>query len=436
MRLGIPLPTGHGWGLLIPVVPLCAAGVLCIQATAAGGASAAITPDAIKQTAFVGIGLLGMLATLVLGYSRLGRVSYGLFVLGIIMLMCLIVDRWVDLPFVPYRRSARRWFQFGNSPQLQPSELMKIAYVLALAWYLRYRRNYRTLGGLVMPFFLALVPMVLIKMQPDLGTVLLFLPVLFAMLFAAGAKIKHLAVIILMGVCCLPVFWLKIESYQRLRIVGVLLQSEDLRGYLSEESEWFDDLTSRWDGLRPRDVESDRWRHELDNWETNSGYQLTRSKTSIASGGLTGYGWGKGTFVTYDFLPEKHNDFIFAIIAHQWGLIGSLVIVLCYATIVMIGYDVASVTQDPFGRLVAVGLTTMMAVQAMTNLCMTVGLGPITGVTLPFVSAGGSSLIASFISIGLLISVAQRRPILLSQRPFKFDEEEEEYQRKLARALR
>jgi cell division protein FtsW (lipid II flippase) len=128
-------------------------------------------------------------------------------------------------------------------------------------------------------------------------------------------------------------------------------------------------------------------------------------------------------------LPERHNDFIFAMIAHQWGFLGSLALLACYGVMVVIGMDVATTTKDPFGRLVAVGFATLIAVQALTNLCMTVGLGPITGVTLPFVSAGGSSLIASFLCIGLLISVAQHRPLSMGRLPFEFDEEAERYNR-------
>lgn len=420
--IGIPVPTRHGWGLLIPVVPLCAAGVLTIQAvmpSADGGLSDA----AAKQVQFIVLGGIGMLAAFGVGVQRLGRLAYALFALCLLLLACLIVDRWIDLPFVPFRRYARRWIEFPGV-QIQPSEVMKVGYVLALAWYLRYRRNYRTLGGLIPPFALTLVPMVMILMQPDLGTVLLFLPVLFSMLFAAGAKKRHLAVIILMGLMAAPLFWLKIRDYQRLRITGVLLQSSSLRERLAQEPTWLKGRPTRWDHFRSKRFDPEAWHNELINWELETGYQLVRSKAAVGSGGLTGQGWGEGLFVEYDhLLPEKHNDFVFAMVANQWGFIGALVTLLCYLVIVVIGYDVATLTMDPFGRLVAVGLSTMFAVQTLTNVCMTVGLGPITGVTLPFVSSGGSSMIASFLSIGLLISIARYRPMLIAHRPFEFQAE-------------
>src|SRR5690606_12889769 len=127
------------------------------------------------------------------------------------------LDKAVPLPLVDAKRAVRRWISLGPV-QLQPSELMKTVYVLALAWYLRYRRNYRTLRGLLQPFALTLLPMGLILMQPDLGTVLLFLPVLFAMLYAAGAKTKHLLLVIALAGLASPIFWHYIRGYQRLRV--------------------------------------------------------------------------------------------------------------------------------------------------------------------------------------------------------------------------
>jgi cell division protein FtsW (lipid II flippase) len=219
----------------------------------------------------------------------------------------------------------------------------------------------------------------------------------------------------------MPLFWLKIKDYQRVRITSVLLQNDALRAYLETHPE-------RWDWFRPRRVDPGEWHRELTQWESGAGYQLVHSKAAIGSGALWGRGWGEGVFVEHDFLPLKHNDFIFAMIAHQWGLVGGLLLIFCYVVIVVLGFDVATLTNDPFGRLLAVGLSTLIAVQTLTNLCVTVGLGPITGVTLPFVSAGGSSLVSSFLCVGLLISVAHYRPMLIAKKPFEFDEEADRFQ--------
>lgn len=410
----------HAWGLLVPVLVLSGISLLTMQALFSPSPRHVLASAAVKQAAFAAIGLMAARFMIAVSYHRLGRVAFLLFVACLASLAFIQLDKAVNLPFVPVRNGSRRWIEIG-SIQLQPSELMKIAYVLALAWYLRYRRSYRTLVGLIAPFAITLVPMMLILVQPDLGTVLLFLPVLFAMLFAAGAKVKHLMIVILLGLCAMPVFWMKIKDYQRLRLVGMALQNQQLRTYFAEHPdkwEWF-----RPPGTRPKD-----WHNELRRWETRAGYQLVHGKAAIGSGGATGMGWGTGPFIEHEFLlPERENDFVFAMIAHQWGLLGSLLVLASYVVLVIFGYDVATVTRDPFGRLIAVGITTMIAVQALTNLCMTVGIGPITGVTLPFVSKGGSSLVASFASIGLLVSVAQNRPNIIGNAPFRFDEEAERY---------
>lgn len=415
----------RGWVILLPVLPLCAAGLFTIQATASPDQISSLADETVRQLAFAAVGVIGMAVTVAFGYQRLGRLSYTLFGLCILVLALLVIDRWVDFPFVPVKRNTRRWVQLGGI-QIQPSEMMKVAYVLALAWYLRYRSNYRTFLGLIPPFALTLLPMGLIKLQPDLGTLLLFLPVLFVVLYVAGAKGKHLAAIIFMGLCCSPLFWTKIEPYQQLRITSVLLQNKAVRDYLSQRPPSRPDLDTRWEYFRPREFSRARWMLELANWENVTGYQLSRSKIAVGSGGLWGQGTGKGVFVEYDFLPEKHNDFVFAMVNHQWGLIGGVLTVVCYALVVIIGYEIAVLTREPFGRLVAVGLTTMLAFQAVTNLCMAIGLGPVTGVTLPFVSAGGSSLVINFISLGLIISVARDRPLLFTNRPFEFNDEDEE----------
>jgi len=405
----------HIYGLLLAVAPLCAAGILIINAIA-GPHPGWLAPAARSQLLYAGVGLLGMIVVLVIGYQRLGRWSYPMFACGLVMLAWLVVG---DLPFVAKGTPARSWLKFGSVP-LQPSEIVKVLYVLALAWYLRYRRSYRTLPGLIAPFLITLVPMALILKQPDLGTLMLFLPVLFVMLFVAGAKIRHLLIVILLGLLCTPFFWMKIHDYQRLRILGVMLQSPTVRAFLLDNPHLWEQVASSKTNLK-------QWRRELKEWESNKGYQLIRSKTAIGSGGLTGVGLGQGPFVERsELLPERHNDFVYAMIANQWGLIGAVFVAFCFVVILIIGCDIATLTNDPFGRLLAVGLATMLGFQAFTNLFVNVGLGPVTGITLPFISAGGSSLAASFLMIGLLVSVAHRRPMLIARRPFEFDEEQEE----------
>lgn len=417
-------PTHHGWWLLAPAAMLAAIGLATIYAIEQGDAGAAGQRPFVWQLIWMGVGIALMGVVCTVHYQRIGQHAYLIYGVCFAMLVALVLDRWVNLPFVPLVRGSRRWLRVPGLPGVQPSELMKIGYVLALAWYLRYRKNYRTLGGLIGPFVLTLVPMALIKMQPDLGMTLIMLPVLFAMLFAAGARGRHLGVIALAALLCLPLFWTKMETYQRLRVAAVMLQSDRVR-------DWIRDHPDRWLRMAPASVRSDpeqarRWQVQAEEWEVRSGYQLVRSKAALGSGGALGHGWGRGSFVQYDFLPDKHNDFIFAIIGHQFGLLGCLLVLVAYAVMVVAGIDIATLTNDPFGKLLAVGFTTMLATQVATNIGMNIGLAPITGLTLPLVSSGGSSVISTFVALGILLNVAQRRPLLIAHDPFVFPTDEME----------
>jgi rod shape determining protein RodA len=408
--------TRLGWGLAVPVLFLSAVGLACIHATEQGtfaGSGAtileggttessallrvynAVGSQTVKQIIYLlsGIGL--MFLVLWPSYQKIGWYAYPLYALVLLLLLLLVVDRFLDqwhlpsLPFVPLVRSARRWIELGPF-RIQPSEFMKLALVLVLARYLRFRNSYRRWPGLIAPFLLTVFPMFLILFQPDLGTLLMLLPLLLAMLFVAGARPRHLSSVLLLGCAIMPLFYLYgMQKYQRARIQVLFRQNS------TDEA-----------------------------WQMDQGYQLRQSKIALGTGGLTGTGYGEGIFVQYrDLLPEEHNDFIFAIVGHQWGLLGGVLVILAYGVIVICGLEVATVTNDPFGRLVAVGVVVMIAAQALLNICMNIGLAPITGMPLPFVSAGGSSLWTNFLGLGLLVNVTQRRPLLIARPPFEHHDE-------------
>lgn len=392
--------------VIAPALVISITGLLTVYATESKGDIA----HTDRQLIFIALSLAAVVAMNLVSYQRIGRWAFLLFVAGMILLIPMILAKFLPLDsFIPRRGGARRWIQFPGF-QLQPSELMKIAYILALAWYLRFRRNYRTLRGLVGPFTLTLLPMALILLQPDLGTVLLFMPMLFFMLFAAGARMKHFFILMVLAALSVPGFWTIMPDYQKRRVVAVLLQNDDIRNAIVESQN-----PNRWAWLCSR--------QDAARWKIRDGYQLICSKAALGSGGLAGQPWRQGTYVKYDILPDKHNDFIFAVIGHQFGFIGCVVVLACFGIIVLIAFDIAATTNDPFGRLVAVGAATLLATQVLINVSVTVGLMPITGMTLPFASCGGSSLLTSYLLIGLLINVAQRKPILLAKKPFTFDKD-------------
>ncbi len=359
-----------------------------------------------KQVIFAALGLIVFFLINKFNYRRLGTLSYWIFGIGLFSLFILLLSRYGGhFSFAPERNYAYRWLVFPHLPAIQPSEFFKIAYILTLAWYLRYRSNYRRFKALLGPFALTLLPMMLILLEPDLGTVMLMMPILFTMLFIAGAKGKHLLLIILMALLVSPLMWLKMQPYQRIRISSVLMQNASIRE-VAENHPWFGEL------LVGEKFTQNKWRNK---W----GYHLIRSKFAVASGGVNhgwGYGFRKGPFVKYDFLGERHNDFIFSVIAEQWGFWGSLILIGLYVIVVACGLKIAANNTDPFGRLLAVGIVTMFIVEVIVNIGMTMGIMPITGLTLPFVSYGGSSLLVNMVAVGLLNNVGRCRPFSLARK--------------------
>jgi len=354
-----------------------------------------------KQLMFATVGVAGFIGVNLISYRRFGAISYWIYAFVLLLLGLLLISRYIiAIPFIPETNGTHRWIKFHiagrDLPALQPSEFCKIVYVLALAWYLRYRSNYRNFNALIGPFILTLLPMILILLEPDLGTVLLMMPVFFTMLFVAGAKVKHLLIIVLIAILISPLLWYKMRSYQRIRISSVLLQN----AWVREKAEEHPRLGNVLVGTK----------FSQKQWKSDWGWHLIRSKYAVASGGAKGYGFRQGPFVKYDFLRERHNDFIFAIIAQQWGFWGCLAVLGLYVIIVACGLEIAVNNTDPFGRLLAIGIIAIFVVEVIINVSMTVGLMPITGLTLPLVSYGGSSLLVIMVSLGLLNNVGRHRP--------------------------
>lgn len=402
--------------LLTAALALIAIGIVTIYAvghpaeTSPAGQTEDLSVLWKKQLLFAAIGVIGFIAANLVNYRRFGAASYWIYTSVLLLLVLLLVGRYlIELPFVPEINGAHRWIKFKiagrNLPAIQPSEICKLAYILALAWYLRYRSNYRNFGALVGPFALTILPMILILLEPDLGTVLLMMPIFLTMLFIAGAKVKHLLLIILLALLLSPILWYKMKPYQRTRISSVLLQNSWIR----TKAEQYPIIGKI---LVGRKFSSKQWKND---W----GYHLVRSKYAVASGGTNsakGYGFRQGPFIKYNFLPARHNDFIFATIAHQWGIWGCLGLLALFVIVIGCGLEIATSNTDPFGRLLAVGITAMFTIQLIVNVSMTIGLMPITGLTLPLVSYGGSSLLVSITSIGLLNNVGRCRPFSVARK--------------------
>jgi len=363
------------------LIPLCAIALMMIGVAGIlrGDELAGAGQFGRRQIVWAALAIPVMVATAVVPYGNLRRASYWLFAICLVLLVVVY--------FCPARNYSHRWIPLGFA-DLQPSEPAKLAFILTLAQYFRLRRNYRRLPGLVLPFAITVVPVVLILREPDLGTSLLFFPVLFAMLFAAGARLRHLAAIGAVGLLMLPALWSIMSAEQRSRITTVFMQEDG--------------------GPMP----------------TGDGYHLHQSKQVLALGGVWGSGLA-GMSVSDPrvyHLPAARTDFVFCLVSEQWGLPGVCVAVLLYLMLFGNGLMVAARTQDPFGRLIAVGIVAILGTQLLINTGMTVGLMPITGLTLPLMSYGGSSLVTTCAGIGLLINVGARRELAVTGEPFRFND--------------
>jgi rod shape determining protein RodA len=316
-----------------------------------------------KQLVWVAVGLALAAFCTVLDYRKLAHFSAFLYVFFIVLLAVVL---FTSDP----RRGAKSWFFFGFVA-LQPSEFAKIAIVLLLAHYLSNdyfpRRSRRYFLGAVM---VVALPLFLILKQPDLGTAIVLVPVLLAMLIVARARTRYLVYLLIIGTCALPLCWSLLKPYQQSRIKVF--------------------LNPQLDPLR-------------------SGYNAIQSQIAVGSGGFSGQGWLHGTQTHLRFLPERHTDFIFCIIGEETGFLGAFLLIGLYMILLARGFLIAEQSRDEYGSLLGVGLTMLIAAHVAINIGMTVGLLPITGIPLPLMSYGGSSMLSTLIALGILQSIRVRR---------------------------
>jgi cell division protein FtsW (lipid II flippase) len=246
---------------------------------------------------------------------------------------------------------------------------MKIAFVLLVARYMRYRSAHRQFKGLIVPGIIAAIPVGLITLQPDLGTASLFVPALFAMLIAAGARLRHLTLIVVCAALAAPAAYPMLRPHQKARLVGIVKQFQG------------DDSAS----------------HDIN-------YQSTRAQTLIGAGKLTGIDEPAARAIV------RYNDMVFAVVVDRFGFVGGVFVLCMYGMWIGGALLVAASCRDPLGRMIAVGIPAFIAAQVLINVGMNLGMLPIIGITLPFVSYGGSSLLTCWVMTGLIVNVALHRP--------------------------
>ncbi len=369
----IPIPRKFPWLLTAAVAGIF---VLGLQAIARGD-QLAQGHLADRQLVWLVVSLPIMAVAALIPYRKWRFVAYPWFIITLVLLIAVFA--------FPPRNGARRWIPMGVA-DLQPSEFMKLFFILAMARYLEFRGSQRRWWGLAIPFAMAFVPMLLILKEPDLGTALVFLPILYAMLFAAGARPRHLVAVALLGCLSSPIVWTAMSNEQQSRITALFSQSDG--------------------GEAP----------------PGDGHHLHYSKLVLASGGT----WGSelaGNLHSerqLNRLFASRTDFVFCLVGEQYGVWGTGAVLSLWLLLLFAGLRVAMKTRDPFGRLVAVGIVALFGTQVIINTGMTCGVMPITGLTLPFMSYGGSSLLSSLIALALLINVSCRPGYLLANEPFQF----------------
>jgi len=321
----------------------------------------------IRQAMGVAIGLVVMVICAFIPYSVWSRLSWPLLLISIGSLVLLVVP-WTE-SIAPSINGSRRWLRIGIT--VQPSEFAKIAIVVWTAGMaVKKASQFRSLRRGLAPFLVAWTLLVLpIALEPDFSTALLIGLLGLIVVFSAGARISHF---IFLGLVLAPIVYSQ--------LVGVGFRLERLLAWLNPASD-----------------------------PAGAGFQAHQSLVAMGSGGIAGVGIGQGR-QRFGFLPEAHNDFIFSMIGEQWGLIGVLTLLMMYVALVLVGFRIASRAPDLFGELLALGFTSLIALQALLHMAVGLSLLPTTGLALPLVSYGRSNLIVTLASLGILMSVARVAP--------------------------
>jgi rod shape determining protein RodA len=319
-----------------------------------------------RQGAAITVGVLLMAVLLAVDYRKLRDFSVLAYGATVVLLLAVLS------PLGSSARGAQAWFALPGGFQLQPSELAKFGIIVALAGYLNTHRGQLDSWRLTVTMVLAAVPLVLVMLQPDFGTVMVLGLIVIALLAVAGASFRHVIVLTLLGVTF--VFAIvnlgMLQEYQVDRLTSLVNQGDDRR---------------------------------------TTTYNTDQSKIAIENGGFDGRGFGNGTQTAGGFVPEQHTDFIFTAVGEELGFVGGATLLALFALVIWRTWRAATIARDLFGTLVCVGVLAMFAFQIFENIGMTMGIMPVTGIPLPFMSYGGSSTITAFACVALVANVSMRR---------------------------
>jgi rod shape determining protein RodA len=350
------------WGLLIAILALCGMGVVMIYSTTFDP-TRGMSRLYITQLYAIVIGLAAMIFMLTLDYRTFTDKSHLIYI-GLLALLAYVMF------FGAVQMGARRWIALKVF-NLQPSEFAKIGVALVLAKFFGENRGAPSWGDLAIGGILTLLPVALIAKEPDLGTAVTLLPIFVAVAYLAGMPMRVLGILCLAFVLAAPVAWkFMLKDYQKSRISTFFDPSQDARG---------------------------------------AGYQQIQARITVGSGGLTGKGFKHGTQGQLRFLPVAHNDFIFSVLAEEQGFAGVVVALGLYLFVILRAIEAARLAKDRLGAYLVLGVLAAFSFQVVYNITMSAGLAPVKGITLPFMSYGGSSMIAMLAGFGLVLNVRMRR---------------------------
>ncbi len=349
------------WVLLVFVLVICGLGVMEIYSATYNTKFAGVH---VKQVYWILAGLAMMFLMSFIDYHALLDSVHWFYIAAIVSLVAVLV---IGKKYL----GARRWIQLPGGQHFQPSEWVKLILIVAIAKYFADSKSEEaSLSDIVKAGALVAVPMLLVLKQPDLGTALTYLPVAVMGLFLGGIRYRHAAVIILIGALMLPVAWHFLKPYQKERLVSFMQPEADPQG---------------------------------------SGYQVQQSLIAVGSGGIWGKGATKGSQTVGGFLPVPHTDFAFAAFCEEHGFVGALLVLLLYFVVLMRLVHNAQTAPDRAGAFVVMGVVAVLTFHALVNIGMVVGFMPVTGIPLPLLSYGGSSVLFTFLALGIVMNIRMRR---------------------------
>ncbi|HBR18044.1 MAG: rod shape-determining protein RodA [Deltaproteobacteria bacterium RIFCSPLOWO2_12_FULL_43_16] len=350
------------WVVFLVTIFLCLIGILNIYSAALMDSDNNLYE---KQLIWFSIGLALMILATLVNYIHLERLAYPIYIIAIILLISTILTGRTA-------GGAKRWLSIGFA-SFQPSEFAKIAIILILSKYfsaIKIPFRGLSLKELIVPSVIAFIPFILIIKQPDMGTAVIIFLIFASMVIFAKVRLKLLIGITAISLPLIPIAWHFLKDYQKARLMSFLDPTLDPLG---------------------------------------TGYHIMQSKIAIGSGGIIGNGFTNGTQGQLRFLPEHHTDFIFSVLAEEWGFIGSFIVLILYFVLVLWGLNIAQNAKDRLGAFLAFGVSFMFLWHILINIGMVTGMLPVVGVPLPFMSYGGSFLITTMIGAGILANVSMRR---------------------------